>query len=197
MDWDIIDSYARKNGGFIRAAVLKDWGIDYRGIQRLIRDEKLDKVKNGLYKLADFNLSEEEILSGLFPDGVLCMNSALYYHGYIDYAPANWCIAISKDTSKSRFKIEYPYVKPFYMEESQLFIGAEKQFLGGSKMWIYNKERTICDCLKYETKMDRVVFNSAIKSYIADPNKNGKLLLEYASKRRIYNKVKDVLGIWI
>ena len=28
MDWDIIDSYARKNGGFIRAAVLKDWGID-------------------------------------------------------------------------------------------------------------------------------------------------------------------------
>ena len=92
--------------------------------------------KNMLYKLADFNLSEEELLSGLFPDGVLCMNSALYYHGYIDYAPANWCIAISKDTSKSRFKIEYPYVKPFYMEESQLFIGAEKQFLGGSKMWL-------------------------------------------------------------
>ena len=57
---------------------------------------------------------QEEIILGLFPDGILCMDSALYYYGYIEKRPYEWSIAISKNTSKSRFRMEYPVVKPLY-----------------------------------------------------------------------------------
>lgn len=197
MDWDTLYDYASKNNGLIRASKLKEMGFDYRKVQRFINEEKLEKVKNGLYKLADRDLSEKDLIANLFPDGVICMNSALYYYGYIDFAPSSWCIAVNKDASKSRFKIDYPYVKPYYMEEEQLTLGAELMDFGNSKMLIYNKERLICDCLKYESKMDRNIFNTAIRAYINDQDKDGKRLLDYAVKRRIYNKVKDVLGIWI
>lgn len=192
-----IVNFAEKNNGFISTAELKNLKVDYRGTQKLIEKEILEKVKNGLYRLKDKNLSEEDIVSNLFSDGVLCMESALYFYGYIDTKPFNWCIAINKDTSKSRFKIDYPFVKPFYMEEDQLELGVTSIAFGSGNMKIYDRERTIVDCLKYESKMDRSAYTTAIRKYIEDPEKDPTKLFEYAQKRRIYKKAKDVLGIWI
>ena len=197
MDIDEIIAFARKNGGFIRTSELSKLNADYRRIQRLIQDEIIEKVKNGLYVLKDIEATEEDLIANMFRDGVLCMNSALKYHGYIDIPPFSWHIAVDKDTSKSRFKIDYPYVKPYYMEDDQLMLGAELREFASSKMYIYNKERVICDCLKYESKMERSIYNAAIRKYINDDDKNPEYLFEYANKRRIYKKAKDVLGIWI
>ena len=49
-------------------------------------------------------------MSKLFPDGLLCMESALYAYGYISRKPVGFHIAVDKNTSKSRFKMEYPKV---------------------------------------------------------------------------------------
>ena len=196
-DLEIIRSKAEKNGGFLKTSQLKEMKLDYRQIQKLMEKGLLEKVKNGLYKLAGSNSTEEELVSGLFPDGVLCMESALYYHGYTSIPPLSWNIAVNKDTSKSRFDIAYPFVKPFYYEKDQLMMGAVEGEIGGCRMQVYNKERTICDCLKFENKMERGLYTQAIRAYIEDPEKDPKLLFEYAAKRRIYKKAKDVLGIWI
>lgn len=197
MDMEIIRKCAGENNGFIRTSQLRDLKVDYRGVQRLIQKGELIKIKNGLYKLPDEDSSEEELVAGLFPDGVLCMESALYYHGYTSIPPLKWNIAVDKDTSKIRFNIGYPFVKPFYYEKDQLMIGALPLKMGSGSMFVYDKERTVCDCLKFENKLERGLFNQAIRAYIEDPEKNPPLLFEYAQKRRIYKKVKDVLGVWI
>ena len=196
-DLEIIRSKAEKNGGFLKTSQLREMKLDYRQIQKLMEKGLLEKVKNGLYKLPGSNSTEEELVSGLFPDGVLCMESALYYHGYTSIPPLSWNIAVNKDTSKSRFDIAYPFVKPFYYEKDQLMMGAVEGEIGGCRMQVYNKDRTICDCLKFENKMERGLYTQAIRAYIDDPEKDPKLLFEYAAKRRIYKKAKDVLGIWI
>ena len=197
MNLEDIRREAEKNGGFIRTGELKNLKVDYRGIQRLIQKGELIKIKNGLYKLPGQDSSEEELVAGLFPDGVLCLESALFYHGYTSIPPLNWNIAVNKDTSKSRFDMGYPFVKPYYYEADQLLIGAVKVSVGKCKMYVYNKERTICDCLKYENKMDRGLYNQAIRAYIEDKDKNPAKLFEYAKKRRIYKKARDILGIWL
>ncbi|MBR5338159.1 MAG: type IV toxin-antitoxin system AbiEi family antitoxin domain-containing protein [Lachnospiraceae bacterium] len=197
MELEKIRQAAEKNNGFIRTYELREMKIDYRGVQRLIRDGELIKIKNGLYKLPGGDSSEEELVAGLFPDGVLCMESALYYHGYTSLPPLKWNIAVDKDTSKSRFDIGYPFVKPFYYERDQLMIGAVPLQMGSARMYVYDKERTICDCLKFENKMDRSLYNQAIRAYIDDPDKNAPLLFEYAMKRRIYKKAKNILGVWL
>lgn len=34
-------------------------------------------------------------VTGLFPDGIFCMNTALFYHGYSDRTPLEWHIAMN------------------------------------------------------------------------------------------------------
>lgn len=69
--------------------------------------------------------------------------------------------------------------------------------MNGVKVRIYNRERTICDVLRYANKLDREVFNNAILRYIKDQNRNGKRLMEYAKKLRVAEKVKTYVGVWL
>jgi len=125
------------------------------------------------------------------------MYTALFYYGYSNRTPLAWDIAISKDVSKSRFKLDYPYVQPYYMEEYLLSFGVTDATYGDTVLKIFDKDRLICESIFFESKIDRETYNRAIQSYIADPNKNISNLLDYSNKRRILKKVKDRIGIWL
>jgi predicted transcriptional regulator of viral defense system len=188
-----------ESGGILKTFDLVAQGFDYRSIQKLIANEIIEKIKNGYYKLTDVknNMSEAQLISKLFPDGVLCMYSALFYYGYSDRTPLDWDIAIGKNTSKSRFNIEYPYIKPYYTEEEVLSYGIATAQFPDCTMRIFNRDRLICECIRFEKKMDRESFNKAIQGYIADPQKNISKLIEYSKKRNIAKKVKMIIGVWL
>ena len=76
-------------------------------------------------------------------------------------------------------------------------LGASTIELGGNTFGIYDKERVICDCLKYEARMDRNDFEAAIQSYIADTDKDISVLMDYARARRVVKKVQSFIGVWL
>jgi predicted solute-binding protein len=88
-------------------------------------------------------------------------------------------------------------VKPFYLESSILSIGVTYIEVGDVEMRIYDRDRTICDVMRYSNKMDREIFNTAIQRYVKDSNQNVNRLLEYAKKLRVMNKVKIYIGVWL
>jgi hypothetical protein len=45
--------------------------------------------------------------------------------------------------------------------------------------------------------MDAEVFNSAVRSYLRDSNRNEAHLALYAQKLCVEKKVREVLGIWL
>lgn len=199
MDVEMLKSKFKENVGILRTAEFTALKIDYRGIQKLIASGKIEKIKNGYYHWIEnkSELSEQALISRLYSDGVICMYSALFYYGYTDRTPLNWDIAINKDVSKARFKIDYPYVQPYYLEPESLTYGVTTADYGDCTMQIFDRDRLICECLKYEPKMDRETFNKAIQAYINDPKKNVAKLLEYAKQRRISKRVKDLIGVWL
>ena len=69
--------------------------------------------------------------------------------------------------------------------------------MNGTMIRIYDKERTICDTLRYANKLDREVFNTAIQSYVKDKEKKILKLMEYAKILRVTKKVKNYLGVWL
>ena len=125
------------------------------------------------------------------------MDTALRYHGYSDRTPVNWHLAVSKDSGKSRFNIDYPFVKPYYVEPTVLGLGLTKGNMDGYEVRIYDKDRVICDCLRYRNKMDKEIFNKAIQNYINDPGKSIPKLLEYAEPLRVKKIAKDLIGVWL
>lgn len=195
---DEIKAIFQNHQGILRTCELYTEHIYYADIQKLIADGVIGKVRYGYYQLLDnMSLSEVTTVTRLFPDAILCMDTALFHYRYSDRTPLVWHLAVSKDGGKSRFKIDYPFVKPYYIEPALLELGMAHDQMDDYPVRIYNKERTICDCLRYMGKMDKEVFNTAIRRYAEDNAKDIPRLMEYAKKMRVTQKVKTLIGVWI
>lgn len=170
----------------------------YRHIQRMLEAGVIEKVKRGYYHWTEsFGGSEVEIINRLFPDAVLCMETALFHYRYSDRNPAEWNITIDKNVSRQRTKVDYPFVKAYRVEPALVTLGETKDKIDLIDVRIYDRDRTICDVLRNMNKMDKEIFNKAIQSYVKDSKKNIPNLMRYAKELRIQKRVKDLIGVWL
>lgn len=192
------ESYVIAMKPIIRTADLNRIGLMSREIAELVNMGKLERIKQGYYRLAENdNDSDAKLISELYPDGILCMTTALFYYGYSDRTPLTWDIAVDRNTSKAKFNIDYPYVKPYYIEKAHLEYGVTEAIYEDCILKIFDRDRLICECIKHENKMDREIYNKAIQSYINDGKKNIANLLDYAKRRNIHKKVRERIGVWL
>ncbi len=187
----------KKKGGIVKKEEFAALAVDYRRILEFVESGDLIRIKNGYYTDRIDRFSENELIARLFPDTRLCMESALYAYGYISQKPYAWHLAVDKNTSKSRFKMDYPKVIPYYTEPDVLELGSATIEMDGITHQIYDRERTICDCLKYEGKMEHEVFKEGIQSYIRDDEKDISVLMGYARERKVVSKVQSLIGVWL
>ena len=101
------------HGGIVKKNQLEELHIDYRRILDFVEKGDLIRIKSGYYTIRIGDYSEDELIVKLFPDAVLTMECALYAYGYIKRKPYGYQISVDKNTSKSRFKLEFPQVTPF------------------------------------------------------------------------------------
>ena len=198
MSIDHYKSIFKQYNGMMRTKELQQEHIYYQKIQQLIQEGHIEKVRYGYYQWVDSDdFSEAGTIIRLFPDAILCMDTALRYYGYSDRTPLEWHLAVSKDSCKTRFNIDYPFVKPYYVKPTILELGLTERELDGHTVRIYDKDRVICDCLRYRNKMDKEIFNKAIQNYINDPEKSIPNLLEYSEPLRIKKIAKELIGVWL
>lgn len=196
---DRLKKRADKNNGIFRTSELRAMGATPYDIRKLLSNNTIFRIKPGYYCLYgdEETVSEAAQIARLFPDGVLCMYTALFYFGYSDRSPLQWDIAVEKNTSKSRFKLDYPPVQPYYLKKDLLSFGVTRAIFEDCTMQIFDRDRLICECVFYENKIDRETYNKAIQSYITDAKKSIPHLQDYAKKRHILKKVKDRIGVWL
>lgn len=189
--------FTNKNG-VVRTNEIVAEGFHNRDIDVLINENKIIRLKRGVYQwIAEGEPEEAEVLYQLFPEAVICMDSALYYHGYTDRTLDRWHIAVDRDSNKSKFKIGYPFIKVYFVKREYLKTGVESGDIDGISLKIFNKERTICDVIRYANKLDKELVNKAIQAYLKDPEKNISRLIDYAKKLRAYNKLQLWMGVWL
>ena len=117
----------------------------YRDIQQMLKKGMIEKVKRGYYHwIEDNDCKEVVIINKLFPDAILCMETALFYYSYSDRNPAEWHIAIDKNASRQRTKIDYPFVRAYRIESDLLLIGETKGEIDFTPVRIYDRDRTMC-----------------------------------------------------
>ena len=197
MQTEQIHALLEQNSGVVKTSQLNALGMDYRRIQTFVDEGVLERVKNGYYSMNYHMKREEDLMITMFSDCVLTMESALYCHHYLKNRPFKWTIAVDKNTSKSRFKTDYPLVQPYYTEPEVLKMGTVKMAFGSGEMSVYCKERLICDILKYENRMERDDLQQALRAFIADKDRDIAKLLEYAKERKVLSKVRNQVGVWL
>lgn len=170
----------------------------YRDIQRMLNEGLIEKIKRGYYHwIESYGKDEIVIINRLFPDGVLCMDTALFYYKYSDRTPAEWHITIDKNTSRQRTQVEHPLIKAYRVESELLPLGETNGEIDSQKIRIYDRDRTICDVLRNMNKMDKEIFNKAIQGYVKDPKKNIPNLMQYAKALRVQKRLKDIIEVWL
>ena len=194
---DVLDNEFNKRGGVLKTSELNAIGFSSRQIKKLLDNAVIRKIKHGYYELSDNTYPEETVIARLFPQAVIFLESALMHYGYTDRIPSKWQIAVDRDSEKNKYKIDYPLIEPFYLDPKFLEIGINKIQVEGVTVKIFDRDRTICDILRYENKLEREVFSNAIQRYVKDQKKNVKKLLEYGEIFNIKNKVQTYIGVWL
>lgn len=193
-----LSSIFAEYGYVMTTGQLSEEKLYYRDIQKMLKQGLIEKVKRGCYHwIEDYGTSEVVMINRLFPDTILCMDTALFYYKYSDRNPAEWHITIDKNASRQRTQIDYPFIKSYRVEPELLTLGETKGTIDFFEVRIYDRDRTICDVLRNMNKMDKEVFNKAIQGYVKDPKKNIPNLMQYAKVLRVQKRVKDLIGVWL
>lgn len=195
---DIAKSIIKNNGGIAKTAQLNEVGIQNSEIKKMCESGKLERVKHGYYQVADkTEISEEKMIAAFLEEGIVCMESALFYYGYSDKTPLVWTIAVPRNISRAKAKIKNFAYKLYFVQDDKLTLGKTEGVFNGIELSVYDRERTICDCFKYKSKMDNEMFNKAINTYVADEKKNLRNLSKYAKEMRVYKKVTELMEVML
>ncbi|MCR5693342.1 MAG: abortive phage infection protein, partial [Clostridia bacterium] len=128
---------------------------------------------------------------------IVCVESALFHYGYTDFTPREWSIAVPRAVSQSRLKSVVVPFKAYYIQPNVYELGKSQADFDGTILPIYDRDRTICDCFKYCTKLDNELFAKAVTAYANDNKKNLANLSKYAKELRVYKKVTEMMEVLI
>ena len=101
-----------KVGSIAKTADFVAVGLKNYDVVSLCNQGYIERIRNGFYKLPNAEEPKEEaLISKLLPQGIVCVESALFYYGYSDFAPREWTVAVvpfqeqSKQCRKSLSKL--------------------------------------------------------------------------------------------
>ena len=192
----IVQKVIEDNGGLAKTADFTAAGLKNYEVAALCKDGFIERIRHGIYHFpGNDQITEEQLLRDLLPQGIVCVESALFHYGYSDFAPREWSVAVPRTASRAVSKIEEFPVKAYYVPKDYFLIGKSVESFNGVDLAVYDRERTICDCFKYRTKLDNETFNKALNTYVADDRKNLANLSVYAKKMKLYTKIMNVMEV--
>jgi predicted transcriptional regulator of viral defense system len=139
-------------------------GIHPEDLRRLVDRGVLLKSGRGMYTYIDAELTEYHSLavtSQRVEHGVICLLSALQYHGIGTQAPFEVWVAI--DVHARRPNSAVLSLRPVYMSGLALSEGIETHAIEGTRVQIFNLAKTIVDCFKYRHKIGLDVALEALR----------------------------------
>lgn len=185
-----------EKGGIAKSADFVHAGISAADVINMCNAGYLARIRHGYYQLAESDpISEERLIAELLPEGVVCVESALFYYGYSDFSPRKWSIAVPRTITRTKLNVDGLALQTYYVQPEIYEIGRIMGDFAGVMLPVYDRERTICDCFKYRSRLDSEIFNRAMNIYAKDTRKNLQNLSLYAKKLRVYKKVMELMEV--
>jgi predicted transcriptional regulator of viral defense system len=183
-----------KQSGVIRARDLAPYDIPRAYLARLSQAGKLQRLGRGLYMLANSNITTNHSLAEAakrVPHGVICLLSALRFHGVTTQAPFEVWMAID---NKARAPVaqEIPLRIVRFSGEA-LQSGVVTHMIDGVPTQVYNLPKTVADCFKYRNKIGMDVAVEALRETWRARKCTMDDLWHYATICRVDNVMRPYL----
>ena len=180
--------------GLIRARDLAARGLPRAALSTLVRDGRLTRLSRGLYALPDRAITEYATLvevASLHPTAVVCLLSALQFHGLTTQSPFEVWLAIP---NKARApKMHYPPLRIVRFSGAALSEGIEPHMIEGVAVRISCIAKTVADCFKYRNKIGLEVALEALREAWNAKRVSMDELWRYAQVCRVANVMRPYL----
>lgn len=154
----------------------------------------LHKVSRGLYALPQRKASEFASLAEVaskHPQVLVCLLSALSFHGLTTQAPFEVWIAV--DNKARSPQMSYPPLHVARFSGAALSEGIELHNIEGVPVKITNVPKTIADCFKYRNKIGLDVAMEALKEAWSAKRVSMDELWHYGQICRVQNVMRPYL----
>ena len=145
----------RQHGGVMRTGHALMQGIHPAALYRLVGEGQLTRLARGLYRLSSaraFSNPDLAVVAAKAPDVVVCLISALAFHGITTQIPRAVHLAVPRGRYAG-LRLRTPPVKIYRFDVPTFDQGIEVHRIDGVPVRIYSVARTIVDCFKYRNKL--------------------------------------------
>lgn len=184
-----ISEYVTTHDGVIRTKDFQQAGFHNLYLSELTEEGSLVRLKAGLYITA-----EAQTTSGFYeiqlalPTAVICLASALMHYDLTTYEPSAIHVAVPRD--ERVLPPEFPPIRRFSFGKTRYNLGIVNDQIEGHDIRVYDREKTICDAIRYRRVLGQDVINEAVRNYIKTEGRNVDRLIEYSRILRVEGPVK-------
>ena len=169
-------------------------GIARESLLRLYRRGLLVRPARGVYALAESPVTEHHSLAvaaKLVPRGVVCLLSALRFHGLTTQDPHEVWIAV--DFKAHKPAVESPVLRVVRFSGRALAEGIEAHQIEGVQVHVYGAAKTVADCFKYRHKIGIDVAIEALRDTLRARKATVDDVHRYAKVCRVANVMHPYL----
>ena len=170
--------------GILRAGDRANHGLSRQQIHRHTVEGRLLHLGRGIYMRRDATVTENHTLAQVcarVPHGVICLSSALQFHGITTQSP--WQVWVMIGPHARTPKLDYPPLR--IVRSCDIATGVERRQIEGVTVSITNVARTTVDCFKYRNKVGIDVALEALNEFLRERRSETGLLHRYAGICRV------------
>ena len=156
-------------------------GVHRRTLYWMRDHGKLETLSRGVFVLTSAPLPESPDVAAVMrriPKAVLCLVSALEYHGIGTQIPNAVQIALPRNVTPP--KIDRPRVQVFSMSDAAYRAGVEEHSMAGAQIRVFGIAKTVADCFKYRNRIGFDIAMEALQEVVRKRTVTPAQIMEFA-----------------
>lgn len=180
--------------GLARTRDFEQAGISRPRLRHLVDQGLVERISRGLYRLPGARHTEWVHLAEVsrrVPGGVICLLSALRFHGLTTQNPFEVWLAI--DRKAWRPKLDHPPLRFVYLSGRALQEAIEEHQVAGVPVRVFSAAKTVVDCFRFRNKIGIDVAVEALRDYHRQHPKGLALVYRWAQANRMARVLQPYL----
>jgi predicted transcriptional regulator of viral defense system len=180
--------------GMVRLAEFQAIGITATTVSRLEKEGAIVRLARGLYQLPNAELHVHHSFAEaakLVPKGVICLASALAFHGLTDHTPAKVWLAIGNKQWRPR--IDYPPLRIARFPDRLLASGVETHRIEGAGVRIFGVAKTLADLFRYRRTVGDVIVIEGLRAALRSRKASAADIARHAHEAGVWKTMEPYL----
>ncbi len=169
-------------------------GIHPEHLRRLHQHGVMERASRGVYRLADAEHTEHLSLAEVakrVPHGVVCLLSALLFHGMGTQLPPDVWLAVERRAARPASM--NPKLRVVRLSDQAFSEGIEERRIEGVTVRVYCPAKTVVDCFKFRHKVGLDVALEALRDGWRSRKLKMGELVRFAKICRVANVMRPYL----